>query len=246
MITQDTLLKLLDLCKEGIELFSVRHSNKARRIIFKSSIRTGFEVVLPVLHEDNWVLEIVAERKSKIESHISEIRESRRELKPQSIELPTTGHSWRVTYKDFNDKKPVVTTETPTTLQIPEYREDVFHVPKLLQKWLHERALEYLPKRLENLSTTYGIHYNKVRIKRQKTLWGSCSSKRNINLNRNLMLMPLDVSDYVLHHELAHLKVLNHSSGFWEELERLLPNYKDSLIKLKYLQKRRIPQWALI
>ena len=148
MITQDTLLKLLDLCKEDIELFSVRHSNKARRIILKSSIRTGFEVVLPVLHEDNWVLDIVAERKSKIESHISEIRESRRELKPQSIELPTTGHSWRVTYKDFNDKKPVVITETPTTLQIPEYREDVFHVPALLQKSLHERAREYLPKRL--------------------------------------------------------------------------------------------------
>ena len=200
MITQDTLLKLLDLCKEDIELFSVRHSNKAKRIIFKSSVRIGFEVVLPVLYEDNWVLAVVADRKSKIEGHISEIRESRRELKPQSIELPTTGQSWRVTYKDFNDKKPVVITETPTTLQIPEYREDVFHVPTLLQEWLHERALEYLPKRLENLSTTYGLHYNKGRIKRQKTLWGSCSSKRNINLNRNLMLMPLDVSDYVLHH----------------------------------------------
>ena len=205
MITQDTLLKLLDLCKEDIELFSVRHSNKARRIIFKSSIRTGFEVVLPVLHEDNWVLEIVAERKSKIESHISEIRESRRELKPQSIELPTTGQSWRVTYKDFNDKKSVGITETPTTLQIPEYREDVFHVPTLLQEWLHEKALKYLPEYLRDVSAKLKLPYNKVRIKRQKTLWGSCSNKGNINLNRNLMLMPSQVVDYVLHHELVHL-----------------------------------------
>ena len=246
MITEDTLLELLDLSEENIELFSVRHSNKAKRIIFKSSVRIGFEVVLPVLHEDNWVLEIVAERKSKIEGHISEIRDSRRKLKPKSIALPTTGHSWRVTYKEINDKKSVVITETSTTLEIPGYHEDVFHVPMLLQKWLHEKAFEYLPTRLENISTTHGLYYNKVKIKRQKTLWGSCSIKRNINLNRNLMLMPFDVSDYVLHHELAHLNVLNHSASFWRELEKLLPNYRDSLTRLKYLQNGNIPEWALV
>ena len=243
MITQDTLLKLLDLCKEDIELFSVRHSNKARRIIFKSSIRTGFEVVLPVLHEDNWVLEIVAERKSKIESHISEIRESRGELKPQSIELPTTGHSWRVTYKDFNDKKPVAITETPTTLQIPEYREDVFHVPGLLQKWLHERALEYLPKRLENLSTTYGLHYNKVRIKRQKTLWGSCSSKGSISLNRHLMFLPPQLVRYVRIHELCHTQQLNHSIHFWQLFEKLYPGARSMNHHVRKATDL-VPSWA--
>ena len=135
---------------------------------------------------------------------------------------------------------------TSNTLEIPENQKDVFQVPTLLQKWLHEKALEYLPRQLSGISIALKLPYKNVRIKRQKTLWGSCSIKRNINLNRNLMLMPTDVVDYVLHHELVHLKVLNHSSEFWRELERLFPNYKKSLARLKYFQNGRLPEWALV
>ena len=246
MISTESLLELLDISQENIPLLSVRHSSRAKRLIFKTSIRIGFEIILPHYYEDNWVLEVLSRRKCQIEKDLAAIRKGRTELKPRSITLPSTGKRWKIKYRGMGDKNVDVITETPNTLEIPENQKDVFQVPALLQKWLHEKALEYLPRQLSSISVALKLPYKNVRIKRQKTLWGSCSIKRNINLNRNLMLMPPDVVDYVLHHELVHLKVLNHSSEFWRELERLFPNYKKSLGRLKYFQNGRLPEWALV
>ena len=182
----------------------------------------------------------------QIEKEIMGIKEARRELKPKSIALLSTGNRWKVTYRGINHKNSGIVTERSTTLEVPEDPRDVFQVPTLLQKWLHEKALEYLPRQLDGISASLRLPYKKMRVKRQKTLWGSCSIKRNINLNRNLMLLPPDVVDYVLHHELVHLKVLNHSSEFWKELERLFPSYRKSLSRLKCLQNGEVPEWALV
>ena len=60
------------------------------------------------------------------------------------------------------------------------------------------------------------------------------------------MLMPKEVIDYVLHHELVHLKILSHSSKFWEELGRSFPDYKKKIKQLKYFGDNKIPEWALV
>jgi predicted metal-dependent hydrolase len=246
LINLDSLLAVLAVHKENVSLFSLRHSKKAKRLIFKPSIRNGFEIILPRFYDDNWVLETVTTSKPKIEKWLIEIKEARTELKPTSIILPLTENSWKVIYRETNGKDLDAITETPTTLEVSEKAEDVFWTSTILQEWLHGKALEYLPKYLHDVSTKLKLPYSKVRIKRQKTLWGSCSIKGNINLNRNLMLMPSEVVDYVLHHELVHLKVLSHSSKFWKELERSFPNYKKSLEQLKYFGDTKIPKWALV
>ena len=246
MIDRESILTLLDIPKENIQLFSVRHSNRAKRLIFKSSLRKGFEIVLPRIYDDNWVLETVAKRKPKIEKRITEIQDDRKVLKPTSIVLPSTGNTWNVIYREFSDERSEAIIQTSTKLEITEKSEDVFWVPFVLQKWLHQKALEYLPKQLDDVSTKLKLPYNKVRIKRQKTLWGSCSIKRNINLNRNLMLMPTEVVDYVLHHEIVHLKVLSHSPKFWKELEKSFPNFRESRRQLNHFENFTIPGWSLI
>jgi predicted metal-dependent hydrolase len=246
LIHLDSLLALLAVPEESASLFSLRHSKKAKRLIFKHSIRNGFEIVLPRFYDDNWVLETVTTSKPKIEKRLDEIKEARTELKPTSIRLPLTGSSWKIIYRETNNNDLDAITETPTTLEVSEKAEDVFWTSTVLQEWLHGKALQYLPKYLHDVSAKLKLPYNKVKIKRQKTLWGSCSLKGNINLNRNLMLMPSEVVDYVLHHELVHLKVLSHSSKFWKELECSFPNYKKSLKQLKYFEGNKIPKWALV
>ena len=243
MIKIDSLLALLNIPEEDIKLFSLRQSNKAKRLLFKPSIRYGFEIVLPKIYNDNWVLDSVKKTKTKIKQRLAEIKEARKELKPTLITLRSTGDSWQVIYGNINDFDSEAITETSTTLSVPEKPEDVFWAAFLLQKWLQRKALEYLPKRLNDLSIKLKLSYNRVSIKQQKTRWGSCSINRNINLNRNLMLMPPEVVDYVLHHELVHLKVLNHSATFWQELGSLFPQYKK---ELKRLKTHRIPEWALV
>lgn len=246
MIHIELILELLDIPAENIDLFSLRQSNRAKRLSFKPSIRNGFEIVLPRNYDDKWVLEIVTKNKSRILKLLTEIMESRREIRPTSIELPSIGSSWEIIYIATDEKYLHAVTETATALEVPEKTEDVFWTSIILQKWLQEKAMKYLPKHLHDVSLKLELPYKKVRIKRQKTLWGSCSIKGNINLNRNLMLMPYEVIDYVLHHELTHLKVLNHSSKFWKELESSFPDYKIRMKQLKYFGGSQIPEWALV
>ena len=90
---------------------------------------------------------------------------------------------------------------------------------------LRQKAKAYLPDRLKALAGRYGFTYHCVAIKHNTSNWGSCSSKGNINLNLNLMRVPGPLQDYILLHELTHLRHADHSSAFHAELERLLTDH---------------------
>ena len=98
---------------------------------------------------------------------------------------------------------------------------------------LAEEALEVIPARVEYFAKVIGVTYGKITIRNQKTRWGSCSSKGNLNFNCLLMLAPPEVLDYVVVHELCHRKQMNHSKAFWSEVEKVLPDYKEARKWLK-------------
>ena len=89
-----------------------------------------------------------------------------------------------------------------------------------------QAAREFLERRIKELADQFGFVYNKVTIRNQKTRWGSCSVKNNINLNMQLMNIPNHLIDYVILHELVHTKVKNHSPLFWGSLDRYVGNAK--------------------
>lgn len=89
-----------------------------------------------------------------------------------------------------------------------------------------EKAREVITERVEYFNQYYGFKYKKIFIKLKKTQWGSCSSKGNLNFNLKLIFLPMELLDYVVVHELCHLKHMNHSKKFWQEVQKLVPNYK--------------------
>lgn len=87
------------------------------------------------------------------------------------------------------------------------------------------KALQYIPQRVARYAAVMGISYGRVTIRAQRTRWGSCSSKGNLNFNCLLMLAPEQVVDYVVIHELSHRLHMNHSAAFWKTVETYMPDY---------------------
>ena len=91
---------------------------------------------------------------------------------------------------------------------------------------LAKAAAVYFPERVQYFAKTVGVSYGRVSIRSQRTRWGSCSGKGNLNFNCLLMLCPEAVRDYVVVHELCHRKHLNHSAEFWAEVAKHCPDYR--------------------
>ena len=95
------------------------------------------------------------------------------------------------------------------------------------------KARAAITQRLNYLAGKHGFNYNRLFIKNQKTRWGSCSDQNNINLNINLARLAEELLDYVILHELVHIKVKNHSKKFWSELDKYVGSAKELDKKLK-------------
>jgi predicted metal-dependent hydrolase len=101
-----------------------------------------------------------------------------------------------------------------------------------------EIARTVVHARLEHFNKYYQLEYRKVFIKNQKSRWGSCSSKKNLNFNYRIALLPTELQDYLVVHELCHLGQMNHSEQFWNLVAEMLPNYQQLDSRLKKVRMK--------
>ncbi len=97
---------------------------------------------------------------------------------------------------------------------------------ELFARFYKERAKAYIPPLVERLAKEYGESYRKIAITSAHTRWGSCSSRKNLNFSYRLMMVPPEAIEYVVIHELSHLRHMNHSKAFWDLVYSRMPNYK--------------------
>lgn len=117
--------------------------------------------------------------------------------------------------------------------KLPQTREPAFTTRQLETFRARTRAL--VESRAKHYAPIVGVNYNRITVRGQRSRWGSCSSKGNLNFNLLLALVPAEVLDYVVVHELCHRKEMNHSARFWAEVERVLPEYN---LQRKWLKEQ--------
>ncbi len=135
-----------------------------------------------------------------------------------------THHDWIETHMQILKEREE--QERQKRSQIHKYTDDKI-------RNMAEQALKIIPPRVKQYAQIIGVTYGRITIRNQKTRWGSCSSKGNLNFNCLLMEVPEDVMDYVIVHELCHRIEMNHSECFWKLVEQTMPDYKS---KKKWLK----------
>ena len=224
--------------------YQIRHSTRAKYIRLLVHPDGALEVVLPqgvarsearklVEKERDWIEKTWVRLKEK-----GEAKQAGTE-RPHTIELRAIHEVVSIAYLPLDGVNQLC-RERDGKLQLFCGADDVRHV---LQDWLKYRAKRLLPDMLAEVAQEMGERYSAVSIRLQKTRWGSCSSKRNINLNAKLLLLPPDLVRHVLIHELAHLKHLNHSKAFWQQVERFEPDYRENRQRMRE-QSHNMPAWT--
>ncbi|OEF97404.1 M48 family metallopeptidase [Desulfuribacillus alkaliarsenatis] len=124
---------------------------------------------------------------------------------------------------DFNNQQFILTETTGIVSKVE--RSEILR--GLFKQWYIKQGMQLLVERLDFYTKQMGVSPTKVVFKEQKKRWGSCTSKGAIYLNWRLMMAPITIIDYVIVHELAHLKHLNHSKDFWYLVQSILPDHKE-------------------
>lgn len=111
------------------------------------------------------------------------------------------------------------------------------HLPQGLDRFRH-RARRLVCVRLAHFNRFYGLSWKRVSIRDQKSRWGSCSSSGTLSFNWRLAVLPEPVADYVIVHELCHLRHLDHSDAFWRLVERAIPDHHHHRRALRLIERQ--------
>lgn len=215
--------------------YSVRRSARAKRISIRFDVARGFQLVYPLRVFQPSPEEIFTEKQDWVLAALEEQRAYQKQVRYQrsyanGAIFQFLGDDFQLDLIENDDHEMIWVRLNEDRLQMkisPMYINKVSVIRRGVEDFYRAEAKQYLPPRVKEIAELHGFTYNKVRIKNQKTRWGSCSAKRNLNFNMRLMMTPPEAIDSVIIHELCHLRFLNHSKAFWNLVEELCPDYKD-------------------
>jgi len=227
--------------------YIVRVSDRAKYLRIEVSSQKGLVVIIPQGYDHDRIPEILQSKQAWIDRVLGLAKAKKafhqaQPTLPSHMHLQAIAQTWEVSYSE-----PKSDRENPKYLEKPKFQlllntnsPDFCH--QLLRLWLFNTSNRYLPQELLKISKAIALPFTQVSIRQQKTIWGSCSSAKNISLNYKLLFLPQPLVRYVLIHELCHTIHMNHSSKFWQLVERFEPNYRQVDPQLKDVWKI-VPTW---
>lgn len=212
------------LVKDDLSIpYYIRKSSRAKRLSMNITQEKGLEIVIPEKYNQRKIEDFIGKNTDWI---IKNYKKRERLSHGSKIEILGREKTVLALSKIEHQYK-----KTPL---VYEGENEIYaYSANELKKYLFLKAKKIIPKRVEQIADKMGLKYNVVRVKEQKTRWGSCSVKKNLNFNWKLILADPLIMDSIIVHELAHLVHLNHGKQFYELVEKYSPNYKLHIKKLK-------------
>jgi len=243
--THAAQLGLLEDAPGSHAAWRVRASDRARRLTVRVFPGGEVEIVVPNGTRPRAVEKFVARYRSWIDRKVAQYRPleaANSDELPAAIRFQASGECWRVDYVE-GQGAPHLAVDGNRLLLIGDLSR-VALARHALQRFTMRMAHSILVPQLERLAAESGLHYSTAQIRRQRTRWGSCSRRGTISLNACLMFQPPAVVRYLLLHELAHTRHMNHSRRFWALVEQLEPRWRELDAGLSH-GWREVPAWAL-
>jgi predicted metal-dependent hydrolase len=232
---------------QNLPHFTIRESTKAKRVILKISERHGLEVVIPKGFSQSRLKQIIQEKREWIEQAWQKTKTgvagNQQRTLPETIYFAAVQLEFRIEYISVPTAFTELVYPNEGTLRIQGDVTDFQGCLGLLKQWLHHQARRYLIPWLEQISCEIQLPFHKVQIRGQKSRWGSCSSRKAICLNHNLLFLRPELVRYLIIHELCHTVHLNHSAHFYNFLGHLVPDYAMLRAEMKQAQDL-VPWWA--
>ncbi|MEM8809533.1 MAG: SprT family zinc-dependent metalloprotease [Cyanobacteria bacterium P01_G01_bin.38] len=236
--------------------YTVRESQRAKRVSIKVSLEGEVEVVIPPRFNRKQLSGLLEKRRDWILKTQAKLKAERADIvadwhaeRPQKLELQwcsrnpndTKTETWKITYQAHSG--PTLCIPAPgKTLKI---RGHIEHLPtcyEVLRQWLAHKAHKEIVPWIRQLSFDIDLPFKQASIRGQKTRWASCSSRKDISLNYKLLFLPAPIVEYVLVHELCHTVHMNHSKKFWALVAEKHPEYR---LHRQALKKgwQYVPRW---
>ena len=186
--------------------------NENAELIIRAPKRLSIEKIQDFINEkENWI----NRKKRLIENQIKDVTSNHNKLLYLGNLFPINVEQNASKELFFTGEEFIANSIEPDSLSLS------------IKKWYKNKFKEIALSRVAYFANKHNLMVNQVRIKNQKTMWGSCSSKNNINLNYLLLMAPMGVIDYVIVHELVHTIHRNHSTDFWDSVESIMPEFQE-------------------
>lgn len=204
----------------------VRRYQTSRSLKLRVSEDGTVTVTAPPHVSERQINKFVEQNRHWLAEKLSVVRQKQQHLTAERDTLPLRGRDYQFRLAISDHRPKVVLGES--TVTVHARAEDDKIVRRTLEKWYKMQAKKYFEPRVPLLADLVNYDIRRVTIRSQRTRWGSCSSRQTISLNWRLVLCPDWVSDYVIYHELAHLKHMNHSRAFWQLVGDYFPKYREA------------------
>lgn len=228
------------------EPYTLRRSARARRLSVRVHRDARVEVVAPLRFPARQIQDFLARHRDWIavrRERALRLRPSPQPFPPAAIALPAFGEVWRLHLAAGRDRlrvRPV----SPGLLEVSGDPADTGALRRAVLAWLLRHSRERLDAELVRLAAQHGFSYARMSLRRQRTRWGSCSTRGTISLNVCVAFQPVAVMRYLLVHELAHTRHMNHSRAFWDCVAAACPDWR-RLDRELLDGWRAVPQWVL-